>query len=742
MSRIETYLTAFDPDAAAGEVVERIEIPIIQRDYAQGRRNPKANEIRETFLGVLYSAVAGADPEPVSLDFVYGEIERGTLQPLDGQQRLTTLFLLHWYIAARAGTLDASAPWSRFSYATRQSARRFCERLVLAVPPEDVDSIRDWVVDQSWYLFVWRHDPTIEAMLVMLDAIHERFHDVDAAAAWRRLSDIEHPAISFHLLPLPDMGSAEDLYIKMNSRGKPLTDFENFKAHFEKTIESSPRADEFARKIDVAWSDLLWSYRGDDDNIDDEFLRYLEFVTELCEWGDPSLVSRAGRETLTRRTERVFGAQNPAREQNLDFLFSAFDVWVDRDVALTFRDLFAHLPLFFRSGGANLFETCCRNYGEMRGATRVFSFGQTLMLFAVVLHLTHDSDDFERRVRTLRDLIEGSPFEMRADRMSRLIAVTSDLILDGTIPAAGLSFSLPQIDDERAKANFRSEYPGSAPALDALEDHNLLRGSLSAFLLDPDRIALRADAFRMLIESDELWNDASAALLTFGDYQRPRGRDLANPRSFQLAATSADFPDVWRALLTGAPRADLASTANVLAKFLDIVADSRTSLSATIKKMQDEWLADRESKRQFDWRYYMVKYPSMRDGESGLYFTENGVLGYSLCNLRGGKEQMNSRYRDPYLLSVYRALGEPEEIDDPWFVGYEWDPRYLTIRDTGLGVRCVDGGYIVRETTDDGEESEERHDIPKAEVEGMPVDTADRIQIGARLVRELMARGR
>ena len=30
-----------------------------------------------------------------------------TLRPLDGQQRLTTLFLLHWYLAFRTGSLDA-----------------------------------------------------------------------------------------------------------------------------------------------------------------------------------------------------------------------------------------------------------------------------------------------------------------------------------------------------------------------------------------------------------------------------------------------------------------------------------------------------------------------------------------------------------------------------------------------------------------------------------------------------------
>ena len=66
--------------------------------------------------------------EDMGLDFVYGNVQDGVLQPLDGQQRLTTLFLLHWYVASLAGTLDPNAPWLRFSYATRPTARDFCRR--------------------------------------------------------------------------------------------------------------------------------------------------------------------------------------------------------------------------------------------------------------------------------------------------------------------------------------------------------------------------------------------------------------------------------------------------------------------------------------------------------------------------------------------------------------------------------------------------------------------------------------
>ena len=238
------------------------------------------------------------------------------------QQRLTTLFLLHWYLASAADRLDAGAAWTRFSYATRASARLFCERLAANPLPQDEDVPSAWIIDQPWYLYVWRTDPTIQSMLVMIDAIHreiQRLHpDLDARAAWERLTRAESPAVSFYLLPLDDMESDEDLYIKMNSRGKPLTPFENFKARFEQDIQHSDRADEFAHKIDGAWSDLLWPFHGGDNIVDDEFIRYIGFITELCEFREGRVVY-AGR--LGPRARAVFGEGNERANEHLDFLF-------------------------------------------------------------------------------------------------------------------------------------------------------------------------------------------------------------------------------------------------------------------------------------------------------------------------------------------------------------------------------------------------------------------------------------
>lgn len=77
----------------------RIVIPNVQRDFAQGRSTAEVSRIRKNFLDALAKAVTGT---AIKLDFIYGDLSGdGILTPLDGQQRLTTLFLLHWYAARR-----------------------------------------------------------------------------------------------------------------------------------------------------------------------------------------------------------------------------------------------------------------------------------------------------------------------------------------------------------------------------------------------------------------------------------------------------------------------------------------------------------------------------------------------------------------------------------------------------------------------------------------------------------------
>ena len=57
----------------ANNAVKGIVIPIVQRDYAQGRKAPEVKRIRDRFLAVLYDAVV--NDKPTTLDFIYGNVE-------------------------------------------------------------------------------------------------------------------------------------------------------------------------------------------------------------------------------------------------------------------------------------------------------------------------------------------------------------------------------------------------------------------------------------------------------------------------------------------------------------------------------------------------------------------------------------------------------------------------------------------------------------------------------------------
>lgn len=270
----------------------RIRVPLIQRDYAQGRI--EEDEVRNEFLAALHEALLllpESDRLPLNLDFIYGSVEdKNGFQPLDGQQRLTTLFLLHWYLswrdecseAFRDLCMDGAA--SRFSYQVRPSSKEFFDQLVGHTPsqtPDEVEKVSALLQDQPWYFRSWRLDPTIQSALVMLDALHERFQDTHGLYA--RLTDTEQPAITFQLLDLRNFGLSDDLYIKMNARGKPLTSFETFKARYEqilrdqfpdetRLIDGVPvsASEYFSRRMDTRWADFFWPHRDPETHVFDE----------------------------------------------------------------------------------------------------------------------------------------------------------------------------------------------------------------------------------------------------------------------------------------------------------------------------------------------------------------------------------------------------------------------------------------------------------------------------------------
>ncbi|MBI9037735.1 MAG: DUF262 domain-containing protein [Bacteroidales bacterium] len=280
----------------------KIEIPIIQRDYAQGRIGKE--KLRELFLKDLKNALD--KNEPLKLDFIYGNVENNSLNPLDGQQRLTTLWLLHWYIAYKAGKLkENETTFKNFTYETRTSSREFCNKLSeLSIEPKS-ENIVEIIQNQTWFFTEWKQDPTIQAMLTMLggtsikdnkandiiDGLEEVFYGTNNekyVEYWEKLSDESQCPIVFYHLDLLEMKLSDDLYIKMNARGKQLTDFENFKADLvgyikTENIDVETKAKEkIAHKLDTNWTDIFWKNKFPNHKIDEIYYAFINRLLLNC----------------------------------------------------------------------------------------------------------------------------------------------------------------------------------------------------------------------------------------------------------------------------------------------------------------------------------------------------------------------------------------------------------------------------------------------------------------------------
>lgn len=270
------------------EMIERysICIPKIQRDYAQGREDDKTTEIRNCFLEEIIDTLTTKECPPLVLDFVYGSTDdKSVFTPLDGQQRLTTLFLLHWYLLPTDKLLplkdEAGIP--RFTYETRITSKDFCKSLVATSPQiirenaaksmsenKDGSTKKEWTLSESienepWFLWSWRKDSTIKGMLVMLDAIDKKLKAIpDKISIWNNLT--EERKIVFHILPLEQFNLADELYVKMNARGKELSSFDLLKSTFEEQMKKNKVSDqlqeEWRMNIDSKWMDLFWNKKA------------------------------------------------------------------------------------------------------------------------------------------------------------------------------------------------------------------------------------------------------------------------------------------------------------------------------------------------------------------------------------------------------------------------------------------------------------------------------------------------
>ena len=366
----------------------KVVIPVIQRDYAQGRKGKEF--LRKSFLTQIKKSLE-APNNKTTLDFIYGSLEKDSFLPLDGQQRLTTLWLVYWYVALKSKKLNDDnirKILEKFSYQTRASSCEFCKAICneidlkkyedyrnsksdKTIADEDYrnsksdKTIADFIKSQTWFFSSWNQDPTINSMLRTIggdndnleDNIEVLFKDADFEDFSEKLYS-ENAPIDFELMIInsKDLPMSDDLYIKMNARGKALTNFENFKADLIGYIHSSDDFNAVSNdpkltykeylpsQIDSCWTDVFWSvarkraekenikFNGNIDNIFFAFInRYV--LNEIClneQMGPDEFAAGSEKESNKSQKsdfEKLFGISDKSKTDDRLIVYDDFGVY-------------------------------------------------------------------------------------------------------------------------------------------------------------------------------------------------------------------------------------------------------------------------------------------------------------------------------------------------------------------------------------------------------------------------------
>lgn len=537
-----------------------IEIPIIQRDYAHGRMDEQSKDIRKHLIRNIKSVLQSN--EQLHLNFVYGEIKNNAFIPLDGQQRLTTLYLLHWYLTSCLELQNEKESLLRFSYDIRPSSKDFCGKLVKAkIKPDPNLAISAVVKDKSWFFDYWLKDSTVRGMLNMLDAIHEEFKSENEdllRGYWDSLVGGEGK-ITFDFFNLKELKLSDELYVKMNARGKQLTPFENFKAWLIAYVEKSEMeiadgssSPDWRTKIDTEWADLFWSNKDESNYlIDEEYMRFFRNMAQLYYLKNTKYILEDQLNEVDAEKERKNASLlATTKGTNGEYLFISNDQFSELGIFTkkNLNECFSILDIFKKNNAvlAKASKKIPLNK-EYKTAFKIFitgnmSYRDKLFFYGVVSWFLSNPDSESEEmilqwVRVLRNLTVNTTIDRLAsylktlDSLDRLLAHSGGIIdfLNRQDIDSKLGFDPFQMKEEIRKAKLIKKNAKWEGLLLKYENHEYFKGQIN-FLLDlsavngivnMEKFEIYAEKCSTIFNSKLKYEDdvtLERALLTKGDY--------------------------------------------------------------------------------------------------------------------------------------------------------------------------------------------------------------------------------
>jgi hypothetical protein len=697
-------------------------IPQIQRDYAQGRESE--SELRKGFVTKIKQTIQENEPK-LNLDFIYGYTEKAgkdeeVFIPLDGQQRLTTLWLTHWFLAPRIEdkiSEEAKAYLSKFTYETRVSSKRFCHNLIhQPLTILDDTALSQQITDAPWFMASWSNDPSVLAMLNMLDSIQEEI--TERGKAWQNITEKEKITFDFIDIKSDEFKLTDELYIKMNSRGKPLTPFENFKAQFSGLL-ASKKTDYakavrtyvnttvsyqhfFAFKIDSVWMDLFWSYRTKTENeIDSTIYRFINFIAEFLFFkGNPNATSADAAKNDFNFLNAIF-----SKRENIDFLFDSLDFLSSlKDVDQFFESIFNEVSTFDQYPKDYFLRAITDNGFDVKDKTLLYA----ILSFCSKENIQTADSGLKDFVRVVRNLL----LTVRQPNQSKRIEYTTNLRLPNVSEYCRFidafvkeikgqkkksvyqllsekefsGFTKENIANEKSKASLIVYQPKLKVSIQKLEEHPQLQGNISNFKLSTDKIAEKIDAFLEIWDKDIEDSLIIRTMLTIDDYSV-----MTHSYSSLDEIWFFGCKDNWNRILTTTDKNERIKVSETLDKFL---IEFNTSKGDTTKEKL-QYLIDNYKPIEKDWRYYFVKYQSITKNpyRNLNVYTWQDNQGFDINHLgNSGNQPLHSYHLNPYLIVLQQMFSKNDKVKLYW--GRFTDLSLLRVEDK-INLRSKSSGWQI-----------------------------------------------
>jgi len=291
-----------------------LSIPDLQRDYCWGtnawiKTEGKCQGLVSGFVENIISLFKGAKNagglfRPFTFGLIYGyELPKHHIQICDGQQRLTTLFLLLGYVNIKAkgrydelivsdqGHKGGCEP--RLQYAIRESTLYFLSDLVQHVFLEQGTGIAEIVrlkksIDKEvrydgpgWYFHEYDLDASIQDMLAAICSIDESVASDTVACGWKEedwadFGDFLTQQVRFLYYDMGSRKNGEDTYIVINTTGEPLSASENLKP----ILLGDAQSDIYSTQ----WEDReqwFWENRGSEETTDKSVIRFFVWYWQI-----------------------------------------------------------------------------------------------------------------------------------------------------------------------------------------------------------------------------------------------------------------------------------------------------------------------------------------------------------------------------------------------------------------------------------------------------------------------------